>query len=319
MWLQLQPRGHLGGYFLFFALGGGLLGVILGGESIRYPAFTGWRSAQGEPLFPLLFITVACSACSGFHALVASGTTSKQLRGESDAKPIGYGGMLLEAMVGVVSLACVMMLSPSAGVLAGAPKANVIYGMGMGKFLAAIGIPVSFGISFGLLAFTTFVYDTLDVATRLGRYVLQELLGWHGKIGRYAATAITAGLPLVFVMQKMQDAKGNPIPAWKVFWNLFGASNQLLAALSLIAITIWLRRIYKARWVWFVTGVPAAFMYAMSMWALVRFVAEGSPTSPVTWVAVVLVALAALLLVEATAVIRKTCATIIERGKTWAR
>ena len=310
MWILLQPRGHLGGFFLYIALAGGMLGIIFGGKPVEYPAFTGWVTAKGEPLFPLLFILIACGACSGFHAIVASGTTSKQLKTEKDAKLIGYGGMLLEAMVGVISLCCVMMLAKDSSVLQGAqPKANLIYGIGIGSFLEVIGIPAAFGISFGLLAFTTFVYDTLDVATRLGRYIMQELTGFRGSFGKFFSTALTAGVPLIFVMQTTKDAAGNPIPAWRVFWGLFGASNQLLAALTLIVITVWLYRTYKARWVWFVTGLPAVWMYVMSMWALLRFIKagffaptweyKGFATDPVTWVAIILVALAGLLLIEA--------------------
>jgi carbon starvation protein len=308
MWLLLQPRGHLGGFFLFFALAGGMLGIIFGGKSVQYPAFTHWVASNGEPLFPLLFITIACGACSGFHAIIASGTTSKQLRQETDAKLVGYGAMLMEGMVAVVALCCVMMLPKDVAVrLAGKP--NFIYAQGIGNFLEVIGIPAAFGISFGLLAFTTFVYDTLDVCLRLGRYILQELTGWQGKVGRVVATAMTASVPLLFVMQTVTDPKGNPIPAWKVFWPLFGASNQLLAALTLIGVTVWLWRTYRAPWVWVVMAVPTAWMYCMSTWALLRFVKngfftptwhfKGIPTDPVPWAALVLVGLAGLLLVEA--------------------
>ena len=100
VWLLLQPRGHLGGYFLYVALGGACIGVMLGGHEIQYPAFTSWTftspSGATKNLAPFLFITIACGACSGFHSLIASGTTSKQLRVETDARPIGYGAMLLE-------------------------------------------------------------------------------------------------------------------------------------------------------------------------------------------------------------------------------
>ena len=316
MWILLQPRGHLGGYFLFFALIGGLLGVVFGGKTIQYPAFSEqvWHSAAGQPLFPILFITIACGACSGFHALVASGTTSKQLRTEQDAKPIGYGMMLLEGMVAVVSLACVMMLSKETAVrLSGQP--NYIYAQGMGSFLEVIRIPAAFGISFGLLAFTTFVYDTLDVSARLGRYILQELTGWQSTVGKIFATALTAGVPLFFVTQTVLGPGGEPIPAWKRFWPLFGASNQLLAALTLIGVTVWLYRTRRARWVWFVTGLPTVFMYVMSTWALLEFIKagfftqgwqfKGVTSDPVPWAALVLVILALVLLVEAFRVIFK--------------
>jgi carbon starvation protein len=311
MWLLLQPRGHLGGYFLLVALAGGVLGIVFGGKPIVYPAFIGWTTAKGEGLFPLLFITIACGACSGFHALVASGTTSRQLRRETDAKPIGYGAMLMEAMVAVVSLCCVMMLRPDhPAVAGGAPKANLIYGLGMGSFLQVVGIPVAFGVAFALLAFTTFVYDTLDVSTRLGRYILQELTGWQGRAGRWLATLATTGVPLLFVMQNLKDAAGKPIPAWRMFWNLFGACNQLLAALALLGVTVWLWRTRRAWWVWPVAGLPAAWMYVVSMWALYGFIRRGffAPNgaftgltgNPVPWVALVLVLLALLLLYEAT-------------------
>lgn len=308
MWLLLQPRGHLGGYFLLIALAGGLLGIALGGQTVQYPAFTGW-TAKGEPLFPMLFITIACGACSGFHALVASGTTSKQLRNESDAKPIAYGSMLLEGLVAVISLCCVMMLSKETVASQGAKlQPNLIYGMGMSSFLNVLGIPVAFGISFGLLAFTTFVYDTLDVSTRLGRYIFQELTGWQGRRGCWFATAVTVGAPLLLVLQKVTDASGKPIPAWKLFWSLFGASNQLLAALTLIGITVWLAKAYKARWIWLVTIPPTVWMYAMSTWALARLIKNGFYTPEgrfkgylpdmATCIAIVILMLAMLLLIE---------------------
>jgi carbon starvation protein len=160
------------------------------------------------------------------------------------------------------------------------------------------------------------VYDTLDVCTRLGRYIIQELTGWHGRGGRWLATALTAGVPLFFVMQKTLDAKGNVVPAYKMFWSLFGASNQLLAALTLLGITVWLWRTRRAAWVWFVTGIPMVFMYVMSNWALIKIITANlgsdwllsrltaDPLSsfkmnPILWVAVVLVGLALLMLVEA--------------------
>lgn len=306
MWILLQPRGHLGGYFLFFALAGGALGLIFGGKTVQYPAFTNWTTAKGDTLFPTLFITIACGACSGFHAIIASGTTSKQLKRETDAKVIGYGAMLLEGMVAVVSLCCVMMLAQNAPLLKN-PQPNFIYAQGIGSFLEVIGIPAAFGISFGLMAFTTFVYDTLDVCTRLGRYILQELFGWHDTKGRWIATAITAGVPLMFVMRTTLDPAGKVIPAWKVFWSLFGASNQLLAALTLLGVTVWLIRTRKARWVWLVTGAPTVWMYVMSTWALLLTIKKAFVTGegfhftadPVPWVALVLVALALLMLIEA--------------------
>jgi len=308
VWMLLQPRGHLGGYFLYTAIAIGVLGIVFGGKTVEYPAFKGWTSAAGDSLFPMLLITVACGACSGFHALVASGTSSKQLRSELDAKPIAYGAMLLEGLVAVVSLCCLMMLKSDATPLKGAPSPNLIYGFGMCNFLGLVGVPAAFGISFALLAFTTFVYDTLDVSTRLGRYIFQELTGWQGRLGRWVATVITAGVPLFFVTQKTVDAKGNAIPAWKAFWSVFGASNQLLAALTLMALTVWLMRTRRSWWVWLVTGVPAAIMFTTSGWALLGFVRKGfydaagnfkaALPSASTLVSLVLLILALVLFVE---------------------
>lgn len=309
MWLLLQPRGHLGGYFLYFGLLVGILGIAFSGNTAQYPAFTGWSTSTGETLVPILFITIACGACSGFHALIASGTTSKQLRRETDAKVIGYGTMLMEGMVAVIALSCVMMLAKNAAILHD-PKPNFIFAAGIGSYLERAHIPATFAISIMLMAFTTFVYDTLDVCTRLGRYIIQELTGWHNQTGRWLGTVLTAGVPLFFVMQTTLDLSGKPIPAWKLFWGLFGASNQLLAALTLLGITVWLWRTYRAKWVWLVTGLPTVWMYVMSVWALlsmmIRAFQGGSYLNPVPWVALVLVGLAVLMLLEALRVFTRT-------------
>ncbi|RLS29475.1 MAG: carbon starvation protein A [Planctomycetota bacterium] len=317
MWLLLQPRGHLGGCFLYVALAGAAIGLVasdtlLGGDmSIQYPAFMGWQTQKAGPLVPMLFITIACGACSGFHSLIASGTTSKQLRKETDAKAIGYGTMLLEAFVAVVSLSCVMVLAKDSPLSSQPP--NFVYALGMGRFLEILGVPASIGVSFALMAFTTFVYDTLDVCTRLGRYIVQELTGLSGTAGAWLGTAMTAGVPLLFLLRTELDAAGKPIPVWKTFWSLFGASNQLLAALTLLGITVWLWRTRRQTWVWLVTGLPTVFMFVMSTWALLsmtvpRFRTENGftfPADPVPWAGVVLLSLAAVMLVEAIGAIVK--------------
>jgi carbon starvation protein len=308
VWLLLQPRGHLGGYFLYIALGGGMLGLIFGNHQIEYPQYIGWTAANGTTLVPFLFITIACGACSGFHSLIASGTTSKQLKRETDARPVGYGSMLLEAMVAIVSLACVMVMAHNPGVAK--PSPNLIYAQGMGRFLETLYVPATFAVPFALMAFVTFVYDTLDVCTRLGRYIIQELTGWRDAKGKWLGTGLTAGVPLFFLLQPPSlDAQGKPIPLYAIFWNLFGASNQLLAALTLLGVTVWLWRTRREAWVWLVTGLPCVFMYVMSSWALVamtwpKFVDNETgeyllPTDPVPWIGLVLLALAALMLVEA--------------------
>lgn len=304
MWILLQPRGHLGGYFLLVSLAGCAVGLLFGGERITYPAFRGWE-VDGAPLVPMLFITIACGACSGFHSIVASGTTSKQLRRETDARAIGYGAMLLEGMVAVVSLCCVMRLTGDSPLVQGGLKPNQIYAHGLGSFLGVVGISPTLAVSFGLMAFTTFVYDTLDVCTRLGRYILEELFNLRGRIGRAVAAIVTVGAPVPFLVYQSLDAQGRPVAAWRIFWELFGASNQLLAALTLIGVTVWLWRTRRSVALLVVTVPPTILMYTMSTWALIRIIgrdfaaAGAATTNPVPWVACLLVALAAMMLVDA--------------------
>ncbi len=302
VWLLLQPRGYLGGYFLYGTLAAGFLGMLFGGFHVQYPSVL---TPVDKPLFPILFITIACGACSGFHALVSSGTTSKQLRTESDARPVGYGGMLLEGAVAVMALATVMMLPAD-------PKTtpDKVYAMGLASFLGVFGLPKAVGVSFGLLAFATFVYDTLDVCTRLGRYVLQELTGLTGKVGAVAATLATVGVPAWLVTKTLVDpVTQKEAPAWRVFWNVFGTSNQLLAALTLTGITVWLFHTARRRWTCLLTGLPSLFMFAVTLTSLWGFVKkplaefaksrEFGVFNVVSSVSALLSVLAVLLLVEA--------------------
>ena len=204
-------------------------------------------------------------------------------------------------MVAIVSLCCVMML-PVGSPLIDKPNPNYIYANGIGAFLQGMGVSRAIGVAFALMAFNTFVYDTLDVCTRLGRFILQELTGWKSAGGRWFGTLLTAGVPIFFVMGKTVDADNRVVPVWRTFWSLFGASNQLLAALTLLGVTVWLWRTRQAVWVFFVTGIPAVFMYVMSSWALVTIVrqqfSKAGSADPVAWIAVVLLVLAALMLIE---------------------
>jgi carbon starvation protein len=311
VWALLQPRGALGGYFLYASLLAGAIGIGFGGFQIQYPAFTkiGADGSMGMgfwfPMVPLLFTTIACGACSGFHSLVSSGTTSKQLAKESDAKPIGYGAMLLEGMVAIVSLGCVMIIAKDDNLIKSGAAPNFIYASGIGKFLGLIGLSPTFGISFGLMAFTTFVYDTLDVCTRLGRYIFQELTGMKTWAGRWIGTLLTAAVPLTFIFATM-EVGGKPVPAWKAFWNTFGGSNQLLAALALVGVTVWLYRTGKGKKTWLVAGIPALFMFFISNYSLISIMvtkwsgaAGAAAIHPaVPWVHLILVLLSVLVAVE---------------------
>lgn len=259
VWLLLQPRGYLGGWFLYLVMGVALLGTLFGGQPAQYPALhlDGLASAfNGKLLLPVLFITVACGACSGFHGIISSGTTSKQLRRQSDARAVGYGAMLLEGLVAVLALATVMVLAPGDEALKAEP--SLIFARGIAGWLDQVGLPFQLALSFALLAFSTFVYDTLDVCTRLARYILQELLGWQGLRGAVGATLLTLALPLVFLM--LTKEKG-----YVAAWPIFGTSNQLLASLTLLAVSVWLVRTGRNA---AYTLVPMAFMLGMTLWAL---------------------------------------------------
>ncbi len=295
VWALLQPRGYLGGFVLYLALFAGVVGIFFGGFTIEQEAFKTWHApgATGA-LFPFLFVTIACGACSGFHGLVCSGTTSKQIERESHCKPIGYGAMLLEAFVALIALATIMTVD-SASTAGKAPGA--IYGAGLGRFLTVlIGEQhLVFATTFGSMAFSTFVFDTLDVSTRLGRYTIQELFGWSGTGGAMVATALTLVLPVAFIATA--DAG-----AYRSFWTLFGTSNQLLAALTLLAITVWLKRSQRAYWF---TLAPMVFVLAITLCSLVLQVtaalsdgATGATTVNAA-VALTLMGLAGFLLIEA--------------------
>ena len=260
MWLLLQPRGYLGGWFLYLTMLTGLIGALSGGFDIQYPALNldGLRGLEtGKLIFPILFITVACGACSGFHGIVSSGTTSKQLCRESDARVVGYGAMILEGLVAVLALATLMMLPKGAAILKAEP--NFIYANGLARYLGLVGINFNLALTFALLAFSTFVYDTLDVCTRLARYILQELLGWKTLVGAFAATFITLLLPFAFLM--LTKEKG-----YLVAWPIFGTSNQLLASLTLLAVSVWLIRTGRNA---IYTLIPMAFMMVVTLWSLV--------------------------------------------------
>jgi len=266
VWTLLQPRGYLGGFVLYMALAVGVVGVFFGGFPIQQEAFKTWHApgASGA-LFPFLFVTIACGACSGFHGLVCSGTTSKQIEKESHCRGVGYGGMLLEGFVALIALSTVMIASGSD--LAGkAPGA--VYGAGLGRYLAVIigEEHLLFAITFGAMAFSTFVFDTLDVSTRLGRYILQELTGWSGRTGAVLATAVTVVVPLAFLLMAGEGA-------YRLFWVIFGTSNQLLAALSLLGVSVWLRRSGRRS---AFTFLPMAFVMTITVWSLVLQVRDAT-------------------------------------------
>jgi len=301
MWSLLQPRGYLGGYVLYFALALGIIGVFFGGYEIKQPAFKTWNSGgMTGLLFPFLFVTIACGACSGFHGLVCSGTTSKQIDREPHMRAIGYGGMLAEAFVALIAMVTVMKVAQ--GDLAGL-KPGTIYGNGIGDFMTLIigEKHRNYAITFGAMAFSTFVFDTVDVSTRLGRYIVQELFRWPSRFGAWVGTLMTVALPVYFIAFA-------PAGSWVKFWTLFGASNQLLAALTLLAITVWLHQ--RRQHVAF-TLIPMLFVLVTTLYALVKLTIANFTTAATDAVAMVngitsaaLIALALYLVMRAIARVR---------------
>jgi len=260
VWILLQPRDYLSSFLLYTALGGAAIGIFIGHPSLQLAAFTAFKQPVGY-LFPMLFVIIACGAISGFHSLCASGTTSKQLDKESDAKVIGYGAMLLEGFLATIALGTAAMLTKAglADGLANWGGPVGVFAHGMGSFLANLGLPEQTGIAFGALTVSAFLLTTLDTATRLGRYALEELTAeWAPSISnRYVATVITiiagGGLALS--------------GTWSAIWPVFGASNQLLAGLALLGATAWLAHLGKK---YTVTLYPMIFMFIVTFFALIN-------------------------------------------------
>jgi carbon starvation protein len=329
VWILLQPRGYLGGFVLYLALGVGTIGLFFGGLrypgefDIKMPAFKTFDA--GGPfggLFPFLFVTIACGACSGFHGLVCSGTTSKQISKESHTHAVGYGAMLLEAFVAIIALTTVITLAPNGPM----PGPGKIYGDGVGRFMTVIvgKEHYLFAATFGAMAFSTFVFDTLDVSTRLGRYVLQELFNarkrpWVGPV----ATAMTLLPPAYFIATATPPGPGVR-PAYMNFWTLFGTSNQLLASLTLLAITVWLYR--EKRRIWY-TAIPTVFVMIVTVWALVAQIRHAfaslktggfvlNTTTMNGVVGIALVGMAVAILVEAGRVVMTGKVPAAERAET---
>lgn len=280
VWILLQPRDYLNSFLLYAVLGGGLIGVLFAQPEINLPSFTTFHLNEIGFLFPALFVTVACGAISGFHSLVGSGTTAKQLDKESDARIVGYGGMLIEGLLAVLSLVAVasMLNDEFINILRNhGPVAA--FSNGVAKFLNSIpllGISIDAGRNFSALAVSVFALTSLDTATRLARYSFQEFFEIGKKHAnqekksflknRYFATFITVifGGMLTFSGQSM------------TIWPLFGSANQLLAALALLALTVYVA--YLKTNSAFVL-IPMIFMFSVTLTSIgtlvyINFISE---------------------------------------------
>ena len=262
----LQPRDYLNAYLLYAMMFLGFLGVFVAHPTLHIDAFAGFsavgRSGMSDMLFPFLFVTVACGACSGFHALVASGTSSKQLSSEGSIRPIGYGGMLLEGVLAMIALIGVAGTYASQKEYVSAIQSMEpvqMFASTIAGFCVKVGIPQRLAESFMLLSVAAFLMTTVDAGTRLARFSWQEMMPrkegfFHNMyVGTAVVCAICTGLLL-----------GSPDTA-KQLWTLFASTNQLLASLTLLTATLWFYRNRKPCWM---TAVPMAFMFGVSSWAL---------------------------------------------------
>jgi carbon starvation protein len=266
VWVLLQPRDYLSSFLLYTGVGGALLAVIVGTlfATSSQPLVTnlepfyGFTARNGNPLFPLLFITIACGTISGFHSLVSSGTTAKQLNQESDARPIGYGGMLGEGLLATVALITVALVAPDVG--GGIGLALPTFASGGGILLTSFGIPTSFGAPFMALVLVSFLLTSTDTAVRLGRYMMEEIV-------ETPETSVQS-----FASDRYGNAAVQTIPAyiliasgsWSTLWQLFGGANQLLAALALLTATVWLANWDDSKQL-LSTGAPMALMVAITI------------------------------------------------------
>ncbi len=259
VWLLLQPRDYLNAFLLYALLLGAFLGVLLRSPEVKLPAFTGFYNELG-PLFPILFVITSCGAISGFHSLVGSGTTARQTARESQARYVGYGAMLLEGFLGILSLCAVLGLSLSDyQELLKTQGPIATFAQGVAGFFAALGLSVTTGRAFAALAVSAFALTSLDTATRVSRFMLEELFGGSRELPSLRAKAlytfIVVGLAALLAFSG----------AWQKIWPLMGTANQLLAALALLALTVWLLAVRRPA---LFTGLPAFFMLAVTLTAL---------------------------------------------------
>ncbi|HTY45693.1 MAG TPA: carbon starvation protein A [Patescibacteria group bacterium] len=295
--ILLQPRDYLSSFLLFFGVGAGYTGLLLSPTTMAMPPYHGWNASEGA-LWPALFITVACGAISGFHALVASGTTSKQLASERHAKRISYGGMIAEALVAIlaiVGLASLFGRHDNFALLLGRIGPIELYGKSYG--LITRKILGSYGPFIAITILNAFILTTLDTAARIARYLTEELFGVKN---RYLSTVLI----LIISAALAISGEGRKI------WQAFGAANQLMAALALFVLSCWLAARNAPRRF---TLVPALFMFVTTVVALILQAASFLRQKDF-----ILLAIVALLLVSSGFMIREVAVSLAMKGKTHA-
>ena len=310
VWALLQPRDYLNSYLLVIMIVMAVVGVLFTNPDINLPAFTSFYVVGSGSMFPILFVTIACGAVSGFHSLVSSGTTSKQLDKETDAKPIAYGGMLLECVLAVITVCAINFAYKynAANPDTALKGATSIFAGGIANMYAGFG-PGAVKVLRTLLTLTysAFCLTSLDTATRLARFMFQEFFlepgqtpadikdGWKKvMVNPYVATIITVVLGIIL-----------GLTGWNKIWGLFGAANQLLAGLGLLAVATWLGNVGKNNKMFL---FPMGFMTVVTICSLAvtvknqvgMIMAGGADWGPYaqTILAVLLIVLAVILVIE---------------------
>ena len=309
VWVLLQPRDYLSSFLLYALLIAGVVGIFAANPKIEYAAFTSFRVEGKGMMFPMLFVMVACGAISGFHSLVSSGTTAKQLDKESHAQPVAYGSMLIEGLLAVIALitAATIVQSNYGDLLASGGPINV-FSSGIARFVSHMNVSEEVGKTFAALAISAFALTTLDTATRLGRFMFQEFFEGMGQDNilaknRYIGTVITIVAAAILSLSKGKEA----------IWPLFGSANQLLASLSLLAITVWLTKQGKKS---HLVKIPMIFMFMVALTAISLMVHTHVTAEEKAWpliiVSVLLLAVALALIVNAWVSLRnKTQAAVV--------
>ena len=265
VWALLQPRDYLNSYLLIFMIVSAVIGVFVANPSCNLNAFNGFN-VNGQYLFPILFVTIACGAVSGFHSLVSSGTASKQVKNEKSMLPVSFGAMLMESMLAIIALIAVASFADGEAAAQGLTTQPQIFAGAIANFLSAVGLPHTLVFTLINLAVSAFALTSLDSVARVGRLSFQEFfmddsvdesnMSPFLKVmtNKYFATIIT--LVLAYLLAKVGYAE---------IWPLFGSANQLLSVLALVACAVFLKKTKRQG---FMLWIPMGFMMAVTFTAL---------------------------------------------------
>jgi carbon starvation protein len=294
--LLLQPRDYLASFLLFITIGIGMISIVFTQPEINLPVFYQYNPVDlwpnSGPMFPMLFVIIACGAISGFHSLVASGTTCKQIDQETHACNIGYGGMLTEGLVAILVVICVIAGLSQARLDEILKTSNSIAAFSEGYGNLSSFLLGDYGKSFAVLALNTFILTTLDSATRIARYLTMDLFKIKSKYLSTIIVIILAGA-LAFSGQ------------WKIIWPVFGTANQLIAGLSLLVASCWL--LHRKKPVWF-TLIPSLLMLVITTVAfilqIIRSLSQENPDYLIAGVSLVLIGLSFIVYFEAIQIVK---------------